>query len=114
MRGGLRPAVPFRIRRRAARAAACGLSGAWIKINADVYSRSAIAQASGEVDQIFSGLTRNQAITAARGEAESRAVAAGATRDSLKMVELEDIPLSYLPRDARRVCVRIAGDIGPD
>ena len=75
---------------------------------------AAIAQASGEVDQIFSGLTRDQAITAARGEAESRAVAAGATRESLKVVELEDIPLSYLPGDARRVRVRIVGDIGPD
>ena len=73
---------------------------------------AAIAQASGEVDQIFSGLTRDQAITAARGEAESRAAAAGATPDSLKMVELEDIPLSYLPGDARRVRVRIVGDIG--
>jgi N-methylhydantoinase A/oxoprolinase/acetone carboxylase beta subunit len=75
---------------------------------------AAIAQASGEVDQIFSGLTRNQAIAAAHAEAESRAVAAGATRNSLKMVELEDIPLSYLPGDARRIRVRMVGDIGSD
>jgi hypothetical protein len=73
---------------------------------------AAIAQASGEVDHIFSGVTRDQAIAAARREAESRAVAAGATRESLKVVELEDIPLSYLPGDARRVRVRMVGDIG--
>jgi N-methylhydantoinase A/oxoprolinase/acetone carboxylase beta subunit len=73
---------------------------------------AAIAQVSGEVDQIFSNMTRDQAIAAARAEAERRADTAGARRDSLKLVELEDIPLSYLPGDARRVRVRIVGDIG--
>jgi N-methylhydantoinase A/oxoprolinase/acetone carboxylase beta subunit len=72
---------------------------------------AAIAQASGEVDQIFSNVTRDQAISAARFEAETRAVAAGAARESLKLVEMEDIPLSYLPGDARRVRVRMVGDI---
>jgi len=75
---------------------------------------AAIAQASGEVDQIFSNMTRDQAIAAARIEAESRATAAGAQQASLKLVELEDIPLSYLPGDARRVRVRMVGDIGSD
>jgi N-methylhydantoinase A/oxoprolinase/acetone carboxylase beta subunit len=75
---------------------------------------AAIAQASGEVDQIFSNVTRSQAIAAAQTEAEDRAVAAGATRGSLSLVEIEDIPLSYLPGDARRVRVRMIGDIGSD
>jgi hypothetical protein len=75
---------------------------------------AAIAQASGEVDQIFSNVTRDQAIAAAQSEAEDRAVAAGATRGSLTLVEIEDIPLSYLPGDARRVRVRMIGDIGSD
>jgi hypothetical protein len=39
-------------------------------------------------------------------------VAAGAQQNSLKLVELEDIPLSYLPGDARRVRVRMVGDTG--
>ena len=73
---------------------------------------AAIAQVSGEVDQIFSNMTRDQAISAAQTEAERRAQAAGADRNSLKLVELEDIPLSYLPGDARRVRVRMVGDIG--
>jgi N-methylhydantoinase A/oxoprolinase/acetone carboxylase beta subunit len=73
---------------------------------------AAIAQASGEVDQIFSNVSRDEAITAAGFEAEARAVAAGAARGSLKLVEMEDIPLSYLPGDARRVRVRMVGDIG--
>jgi N-methylhydantoinase A/oxoprolinase/acetone carboxylase beta subunit len=73
---------------------------------------AAIAQASGEVDQIFSNISREQAIEAAQNEAENRAVAAGAVRGSLKLVEMEDIPLSYLPGDARRVRIRMVGDIG--
>lgn len=73
---------------------------------------AAISQASGEVDQIFSGLSREAALAEAQAEAERRAVAAGARRGSLKLVELEDIPLSYLPGDARRVRVRMGGDIG--
>lgn len=72
---------------------------------------AAIAQASGEVDQIFSNMTRDRAIATARHEAENRAVAAGAQRDGLALVEVEDIPLSYLPGDARRVRVRVVGDI---
>ncbi|MGH7210371.1 MAG: hydantoinase/oxoprolinase family protein, partial [Acetobacteraceae bacterium] len=73
---------------------------------------AAISQASGEVDQIFSGLSREAALAQAQAEAERRAVAAGARRESLKLVELEDIPLSYLPGDARRVRVRMGGDVG--
>ena len=75
---------------------------------------AAIAQASGEVDQIFSNVTRDQAIAAAQQDAENRAVSAGAVRTTLKLVEMEDIPLSYLPGDARRVRVRMVGDIGSD
>ncbi|MBO0711986.1 MAG: hydantoinase/oxoprolinase family protein [Acetobacteraceae bacterium] len=73
---------------------------------------AAIAQVSGEVDQVFAGLSRAAAITAAQELAQGRAVAAGARRESLQFVEVEDIPLSYLPGDARRVRVRVIGDIG--
>jgi N-methylhydantoinase A/oxoprolinase/acetone carboxylase beta subunit len=73
---------------------------------------AAIAQVSGEVDQVFSGVSRDAALATARTEAERRAVEAGALPSGLKMVEMEDIPLSYLPGDARRVRVRVIGDIG--
>lgn len=72
---------------------------------------AAIAQASGEVDQIFSGMTRDAAIAAATAEAQRRAAEAGARPETLVQVELEDIPLSYIPGDARRVRVRLVGDI---
>lgn len=72
---------------------------------------AAIAQASGEVDQIFSNLSRERAIETAREDAEGRALAAGATPGSLKVIDMEDMPLSYLPGGARRVRVRVVGEI---
>jgi N-methylhydantoinase A/oxoprolinase/acetone carboxylase beta subunit len=72
---------------------------------------AAIAQVSGEADQVFRDLTRHEAIAAARGIAEDRAVQAGAARDSLKTVDVEDMPIAYLPGNALRVRVRVAGAI---
>jgi N-methylhydantoinase A/oxoprolinase/acetone carboxylase beta subunit len=72
---------------------------------------AAIAQVSGEIDQVFSGVSRDVALAAAQREAERRAIEAGAALTTLKLVEMEDIPLSYLPGDARRVRVRMVGDI---
>jgi N-methylhydantoinase A/oxoprolinase/acetone carboxylase beta subunit len=73
---------------------------------------AAIAQVSGEIDQIFQNLTRDDAIAAARRLAEARAVEAGAHAGSLQVVEVEDLPLAYLPGNSLRVRVRVVGDIG--
>ena len=73
---------------------------------------AAIAQVSGEVDQIFRDLTRADAIQAATMLAAERAVAAGANADTLKTIETEDMPLSYLPGNSLRVRVRMVGDVG--
>lgn len=70
-----------------------------------------IAQVSGEVDRIFTGLTRDKALEAAAGEARAKAVAAGADERSLKLVEAEDLPLSYLAGDTLRVRIRVVGDV---
>ena len=76
---------------------------------------AAIAQVSGEADQVFRDLTRDDAIAAARGIAEDRAVQAGAARAGLKTVDVEDMPIAYLPGNALRVRVRVAGAIAnPD
>jgi N-methylhydantoinase A/oxoprolinase/acetone carboxylase beta subunit len=72
---------------------------------------AAIAQVSGEVDQVFRDLTREAAITSARELAAERAVAAGAERGTLKVIETEDIPIAYLPGNARRIRVRCIGDV---
>lgn len=72
---------------------------------------AAMAQVSGEVDQVFSGLSRDDALAKAETEAQNAAVAFGAERASLKTLEVEDIPIAYLPGGARRVRVRVIGDI---
>jgi hypothetical protein len=70
-----------------------------------------MAQVSGEVDQVFSGISRDEALATAEAEAQNAAVASGAGRESLKTLEVEDIPIAYLPGGARRVRVRVIGDI---
>lgn len=72
---------------------------------------AAIAQVSGEIDQVFNGLTRENAIAEARRLADDKAMQAGAHRETLNVVEVEDLPLSYLPGDSLRVRVRVVGDI---
>src|SRR5262249_38732155 len=69
---------------------------------------AAIAQVSGEVDQIFQDLTRDEAIARARRAAEDKA---GAARATFKVVEVEDLPLAYLPGNSLRTRVRVVGDI---
>ncbi len=72
---------------------------------------AAIAQISGEVDQVFSDMTRDEAIAEAIRIAQDRAVSGGAARTSLQTVEVEDMPLAYLPGGALRVRTRVAGQI---
>jgi N-methylhydantoinase A/oxoprolinase/acetone carboxylase beta subunit len=72
---------------------------------------AAIAQVSGEIDQIFQGLTRDAAIAEARLLAEAKAVASGADAATLALVEVEDLPIAYLPGNSLRVRVRVVGEI---
>jgi N-methylhydantoinase A/oxoprolinase/acetone carboxylase beta subunit len=74
---------------------------------------AAIAQVSGEVDQVFQDLSRDAAIAEARRVAEARAVAAGADPKTLETVEVEDLPIAYLPGNSLRVHVRVVGDAAP-
>jgi N-methylhydantoinase A/oxoprolinase/acetone carboxylase beta subunit len=72
---------------------------------------AAIAQVSGECDRVFRDVPRAEAIARARAEAERGAVAAGADPASLATVDVEDLPLAYLPGNALRVRVRVVGDV---
>ena len=72
---------------------------------------AAIAQVSGELDQVFSGLSRDAAMAEAKKLAEDKAVRGGADRKTLKLVDIEDLPLAYLPGNAMRVRARVVGDI---
>lgn len=74
---------------------------------------AAIAQVSGEVDQVFSDMGRSASIEAATELAKQRTIQAGADPETLSVVEVEDLPLSYVPGDALRVRVRVVGDTAP-
>jgi hypothetical protein len=53
-------------------------------------------------------------LDAARQEATDRAIAAGATPGSVAIVDVEEIPIAYLPGNATRIRVRAVGDLGTD
>jgi N-methylhydantoinase A/oxoprolinase/acetone carboxylase beta subunit len=74
---------------------------------------AAIASASGEVDRIFNigPLGRAAAVDEASEEARNRAVAAGASPDDVQIVELEEIPLTYLTNPAVRIRAKAAGPL---
>jgi hypothetical protein len=73
---------------------------------------AAIAQVSGEVDHIFRDVSREEAIDQARRQAEERAIRAHARPETLQVVEVEDLPLSYLPGNSLRVRVKVVGSLG--
>jgi N-methylhydantoinase A/oxoprolinase/acetone carboxylase beta subunit len=75
---------------------------------------AAIAQVSGEVDQVFTDMGRTASIEAATELAKKRTILAGADSETLSVVEVEDLPLSYVPGDALRVRVRVVGDTAPN
>lgn len=72
---------------------------------------AAMAQVSGEVDQVFSGMDRAAALEAATERARAAAVRSGAVQGSLKLIDIEDIPLSYLPGNSMRVRARVVGSV---
>jgi N-methylhydantoinase A/oxoprolinase/acetone carboxylase beta subunit len=72
---------------------------------------AAIAHVSGEIDQVFSGMSREEALRIAESGARGRAEETGADPSMLDVVDVEDLPLAYLPGDARRVRVKVVGDV---
>jgi N-methylhydantoinase A/oxoprolinase/acetone carboxylase beta subunit len=72
---------------------------------------AAIAQVSGETDRIFQDLSRDDAIARAERLATDDAVRAGADPRTIAVVEVEDLPIAYLPGNSLRVRVRVVGDV---
>lgn len=74
---------------------------------------AAIAQISGEVDRVYAldAQTRDQALDSAKQEASEKAVAAGADPATVQIVDVEDVPLAYLPGNATRIRVKAVGDL---
>ncbi|MFZ0214313.1 MAG: hydantoinase/oxoprolinase family protein [Candidatus Dormiibacterota bacterium] len=74
---------------------------------------AAIAQVGGETDKVFSlaELSREEALEQAREEATAKALAAGADAGSMQIVDVEEVPLAYLPSNAVRIRVKAVGDL---
>ena len=54
---------------------------------------------------------REQALAAAREAAIAQAVTAGAIRETVEIIDSEDVPLQYYPGHTNRVKVKAAGDL---
>jgi N-methylhydantoinase A/oxoprolinase/acetone carboxylase beta subunit len=74
---------------------------------------AAIAQVGGEIDHVFSldGTNREEVVASARRDAIAKAVEAGAQPDTVEIVEVDEIPLTYLPSNATRMRVKAVGDL---
>ena len=72
-----------------------------------------IAQVGGEVDKIFSidDIGRDNALEIATEEATKKAVKAGANSSTIKVLDVEEVPLAYLPSNASRIRVKVVGDL---
>jgi len=74
---------------------------------------AAIAQVGGETDRVFAlaEMGRDEALRQARQEATDKAVAAGAKEETITIVDVEEVPLAYLPSNAVKIRVKAVGDL---
>jgi N-methylhydantoinase A/oxoprolinase/acetone carboxylase beta subunit len=74
---------------------------------------AAIAQISGEVDRVYAldSMSRDDAVADAKAEARKKAIDAGANPATVQIVDVEDVPLAYLPGNATRIRVKAVGDL---
>ena len=76
---------------------------------------AAIAQVSGQVERVYSleSGSREDAIADCTAAAIARAIAAGADPSTVEVVDVEEVPLTYVPSNATRVRIKAVGDIAP-
>jgi hypothetical protein len=74
---------------------------------------AAISQVSGSVDGVYDVATkgRETVIEEVKEAAVKEAIRAGALAESVEIVELEEIPLAYMPSNAVRFRVKAVGDL---
>lgn len=74
---------------------------------------SAISKVSGVYEALvdYDKTPRDEALAAARAAAVEAAVAAGAVRDTVEIIDAEDVPLQYYPGHTNRVKVKAAGNL---
>ncbi|MPY81196.1 MAG: hydantoinase/oxoprolinase family protein [Actinophytocola sp.] len=74
---------------------------------------AAIAQVGGEVDRVFpvEPGQRAEVVAQAKDEARERAVAAGADPNTVDIIDVDEVPIAYLPGNATRIRVKAVGDL---
>ena len=74
---------------------------------------AAIAQVGGEVDRVFNleSLGRDKALEQAKEEASQRVLKEGGIPGTVEIVDVEEVPLAYLPGNATRIRVKAVGDL---
>jgi N-methylhydantoinase A/oxoprolinase/acetone carboxylase beta subunit len=77
---------------------------------------AAIAQVGAETDQVYSlaDMGRLAALDQARQITVNRAIEAGAHPTTIEVVDIEEVPLAYLPSNAVRIRVKAVGDLRPE
>ena len=74
---------------------------------------SAISKVSGTLEQLinYDEIPRDEALEKARAAAVELAVQSGAVRETVEIIEVEDVPLAYYPGNTNRVKIKAAGDL---
>ena len=74
---------------------------------------SAISKVSGTFEQLinYDEIPREKALEQAKSEAVNLAVNAGAIRETVEIIEVEDVPLAYYAGNTNRVKIKAAGDL---
>ena len=74
---------------------------------------AAIAQVGGEVEHIvsYSRESREKAMTYATTQARSKAIAAGADPDTLRVLDIEETTMSYMDDDAAKIRIKVVGNL---
>lgn len=74
---------------------------------------AAMAQVGGEADRIhfYDRVGRDAALESAKAEAVDAAVTAGADPDTVRVMEVEETPVAYMPGNAMRVRAKAVGEL---
>jgi hypothetical protein len=74
---------------------------------------SAISKVSGTYEKLidYDKVPRDEALAQAKAEAIDMAVQAGAIRETVEIIDVEDVPLAYYPGNTNRVKIKAAGNL---
>jgi N-methylhydantoinase A/oxoprolinase/acetone carboxylase beta subunit len=74
---------------------------------------ASISQIGGQYEQIYiySQISREEALKDAEEKANEQAALAGAIKETIELVEVEEIPLAYHPDNATRLRIKVVGNL---